>query len=247
MFQKEIRMRSKYFLKGFTLIEMLLGLSIFSIIAVSLYGTLDSALRLNRRSDDVNGIYCEARWVLDQMAGDLERMRAFNFANSYPQLTAFSGSSDKISFLSSTDTGLKVISYYLELPDQGTVHKVIIGGHTNENRSLTVRYEEKFVLYSLVREEKSFADYVAGNAQARVEKDVLSPHIQEGSLKFSYAYLQGQQEDGKIAWKDSWEEPYIPAGVRIKATFVKPGKVKQPIVFTKDVYIPAGYLIEENH
>ncbi|HOW35222.1 MAG TPA: prepilin-type N-terminal cleavage/methylation domain-containing protein [Candidatus Omnitrophota bacterium] len=239
-------MRSKYSFKGFTLIEVLLGLSIFSIIAVSLYGTLDSALRLSRRSDDVNGIYREARWALDQIAGDLERMRAFNFANSYPKLTAFSGNSDKISFVSATDTGLKVISYYLELPDQTTVHKVVIGGHTNKNRSLTVRYEEKFVLYSLVREEKLFTDYLTDNAQAKVEKDILSPHIQEGSLSFSFAYLEGQEEDEKITWKDSWEKPYTPSGVRIKATFIKPGKVKQPIVFTKDVYIPSGYLTEEN-
>lgn len=232
----------KKFIKGFTLIEVLLGLTIFSIIALSLYSTFHSGIEINKRSEEDNKVYREARWLLDRLAKDLENMSSYDFANSYPSLRAFNGDENRLSLVLPTEEGLKVVSYLLQSPQQDTVFKTIIGRHTKRNVSFISRFEERLNLDLFVRKESSFADYLQTEPDKDIEEEILSTSVKEGSLKFSYAFLEGEGENAKITWRDSWKEKYLPSGVRIQITLVKSGRLPEPVTMERDIYIPTGYL-----
>ena len=72
------------------------------------------------------------------------------------------------------------------------------------------------------------------------EKEVLSQHVQEGSLRFSYAYRDEKDPGGKIIWKDQWKETFNPAGVRVEIVFINPDNPSQPLTVQRDILIPTG-------
>ena len=95
--------------KGFTLIEVLMALLIFSIIALTLYSTFSTAILAWRRAKDVNRVYREAKLSLDLISTSLKNAEFFDFSRNYPDLKLFNGEVDKISFYISSDFGLKKI------------------------------------------------------------------------------------------------------------------------------------------
>ncbi len=233
----------KYFLKGFTLVEMLLGFLIFSIIAVTAYSIFHSGLILSKRSDDKNAIFREMAWSLDTLAKDLENMVAYDFSNSYSDRTSFTGTSGTLSLILPTNDGLKEIVYSLKKEDLGSIYKVIIGASSRAPSSIVSRYTEKSAaVSSLTREEKPLIDDLASLGEG--QEEVLSPHIEEGSLKFSYAYIEGKDENAKLVWRDKWDLNYLPSGVKVNLTFVKP-VTQESAAIERDIYIASGYLGEE--
>ncbi|MBM3251331.1 MAG: prepilin-type N-terminal cleavage/methylation domain-containing protein, partial [Candidatus Omnitrophica bacterium] len=161
-------------LKGFTLIEILIVLTIFSVVALSLYSTFFSGTSVWRRSEDLNRIYQEARWSLDTIANELRNAVILDYSNIYPDFVVFEGGSDKISFLGITDDGIKKISYFLENENSGHVLK---------------------------RREIAFIDSLLG-LESEKSTEVFSDLACEGGLKFSYAY--GSNDSGEdISWQDN--------------------------------------------
>jgi len=227
---------------AFTLIEVLLGLTIFAIIALSLYNTFASGLLLERRSKTLGRVYREATWSLNRMAEDLENMLPYNFAGSYPEKTAFSGDEKKTTFLLGSNEGLKVVSYYIQTPETATIHKVIIGERTKRNKAITVRKEEREARVAfLVREERSLTDYLQSVVQSQDEDvEIMSSRIKEGGLSFQYAYKEGQESTAEIEWKSTWKGKEIPAGVRIQMIFLSMDKSNKPVSFERTVFIPPG-------
>lgn len=232
---------------AFTLIEFLLGLSIFSIIALVLYQTFSSGLAINQRSERVNRIYKEVRWSLDKIAQDLENMIPYDFRNSYPNELAVWGDQDKIFFLAPSVEGIKRVGFFLQPLEAGSVYKTIIGRHHKGKESIVAHYEERVSLNALVREEKSFLESLQDTPTENVLTDILCGHVIEKGLKFSYAYVEGQGENVTIVWKDEWGEWYIPSGVRIEMTFLNPENPKDTMSIRKDIFIPAGFLGQKDN
>lgn len=228
--------------KAFTLIEVLLGLTIFSIIALSLYSTFNIGMLLNRRSDEGNVIFREARWSFDRLSNDLQNMRPYNFSNSYSSKTAFVGENSKVSFILATSDGLKVVSYSLKSPEYGSVFKTIIGQRQTHNTNIISRFEEKSDVELLVREETSLAGSLQSDKKGNTDYDTLSINIKKDSLKFLYAYIEGQEENAKVVWKDSWDREYFPSLIRVALAFESKDKSKGPLIIQKDIYIPIGSL-----
>ena len=228
--------------KAFTLVEVLLGLTIFSIIALSLYSTFSSGMLLNRRSDEGNVIFREARWSLDRLSDDLQNMRPYNFGNSYSKKTAFVGESSKISFILATDEDLKVVSYSLKTPEYGSIFKTIIGRRQTGNANIISRFEEKSDVQLLVREEIPLVDWLQSQPAEKTDYDTLSVNVKKDSLKFSYAYVEGQGGNAKIVWKDSWDREYFPSLIRVSVTFDNKNGSKGPLIIQKDIYVPTGSL-----
>ncbi|MFA5059227.1 MAG: prepilin-type N-terminal cleavage/methylation domain-containing protein [Candidatus Omnitrophota bacterium] len=232
--------------RSFTLIEMLLALSIFAIVALSLYSVFSSGIRLNKRSNDVNAIYREMRWSLGRIAEDLENVVFYDFSGSYPDKTAFDGRSNEISFLAATSKGLKTVRYSAQPLGFGSVHQVIIGKHSTENQKIVSQYQEEEVArHAFVREELFFIDDLRSGQEKNSTKEVLSSNLQENGLTFSFAYLQGEGESAKIFWNNSWDKPYIPSGIRVRLTFVNPRDPQETVAMEKEIYIPTGFLGQE--
>ncbi len=85
---------------AFTLIELILGLSIFSIISLCLYGVFSGGIQVNRKSKNQNDFYREIRMSFSLMEKELENMVSYGFsAARYEDKSSFMGSDNQISFI----------------------------------------------------------------------------------------------------------------------------------------------------
>ena len=233
--------RNAYLIRkdGFTIIELFLGLLIFSIVAMMLYSVFSTGLKIDRKTRNTGKILNEMRWSVHQMVLELENMLPFNFANSYPDKVAFEGQSDRVSFILASgkkNLDFKVISYYLQKPSYGKIRKTVIGQKNSKNVSIVSHYEQESAKTMwLVHEEKTFSEYLQDKSG---EIEILSSSLKEGGLKFSYAFVEEGSQD--IIWKEIWKEPHLPLGVRMELTFWNPENPNQDIPIERDVLIPIG-------
>ncbi len=231
--------------RGFSLIEAILALSIFSVLALCLYGTFSSGMMLNRRGETTDEVYRQMRWTMARVADELTSMVNYDFKNSKSEMTACVGERDRIAFLLPTPQGLKIIRYQLDSLAYGTVHKTVVGEHYSDMKSILVNYKETATNYALIREEEDFASYfgdVADNnsSPSGNGRSVLSANIKAGGLKFLYAYQQGEEENFKIVWKDKWDLPQIPRAVQVQISFVDPEDKNKERQLTQNIFIPTG-------
>ncbi len=228
--------------KSFTFVEVMLALSMFAIIALSLYSTFSVASLAWRKSQDSNRIYREAKWALDEIAKQLRDASFFDFSRHYPDLKLFDGQEDKITFLIADDSGLKRISFFLEKPDFGTIHKVVIGKRGKMPDKIVYNYEQVSQrLLTLQEKTHNFLDSLS-NKTGTEESFNLTSLVKEGGLKFSYAYKTAETEAlENLVWKDRFEsQGQIPRLVKITLTLVNPKNLKQERSFEKIVFIPTG-------
>ncbi len=224
---------------GFTFIELLLALGIFSVIALCLYSTFASGLRLNERAGGTDRVGREIQWTMERMARDLENLRDYDFSASDPGKKAFVGTPGSVLFLVSRDDALKAVTLTLQPPDPVQIHKILIGRRTEAPDTIMAEYAEERQTEFLIRRQREFVDYLVGDESAG-KTDVLSPHVKAGSLFFQYADVSGE-EDKTIEWEDIWEKDYLPYGVRIRLTFLPPEEDAREMPVTREVYIPLKF------
>ena len=181
------------------------------------------------------------------MSVDLENAVLYDFTNSYPEKTAFTGENDVVTFFLAAGKGLKVIRYYLDSPREGSVHKVVVGARHDRNVDTLVDYREQEVrLRDLVREEWDFPEYVGGVIAKDHAAEVIATDVREDSLKFSYGSLlstagsEGNKTADVYEWREAWTESYIPLMVRIEMDFLLTGPAPRMITMRKDVFVPHG-------
>jgi len=233
-------------LSAFTLIELILALSIFSVVALSLYGAFASGMKIEQRAEKGGRLYREIRWALDMVAKDLENMVPYDFKNSYPEKLAFYGQSNKFSCIVPKESGLTAVSYYIRPPEEGSIYTTIIGRHYDKNTSMVANFEKELSVNLLIREERPFIESLQDELNKEPEIDVLSTRIKEASFNIYYAYIEGDQDNVQIVWKDSWEFNYLPSGVRVEITLLPLSKTEDAKTIQKDFFIPSGFLGRES-
>lgn len=229
---------------AFTLIELLLGLSIFALIALSVYSVFWGGMRLTRKAQRQNPVYREMRLTMDLMSRELENMVNYDFTGSYPDKFAVMGANKEVTFILDSDDGLKAVSYFLIAPDYGSIHKTIIGNTYSKNVTVTTKSIKSTPVQYLVRREALFSDYLSGN-QEDVQTEVISTHIKKNGLRISYKNLI--EVDGVLesSWGSSWEFPHVPGHVRVELDFVSEHGNGGELTFTWDILIPTGALFKE--
>ncbi|MBM3248457.1 MAG: type II secretion system protein [Candidatus Omnitrophica bacterium] len=206
---------------GMTFIEILIGLTIFSVVAVSLYSTFFSSTSAWKKSEDLNRMYQEARWSMDTIAKELHNAVIFSYKNSYPNFKVFEGKADSISFLNEDDYGINRVLYFLEAKENG-------GGE----------------IFLLKRQESSLIDSLQISVEEKSE-EIFSSLVAKDGLKFSYAHGVVNGEDEEIEWKSDWEESEnIPMGVKVELVLQNPGNPNVKTTFSKTVFIPMGVIGE---
>ncbi len=230
---------------AFTLIEILLAVTLFSIVALSLYGVFSSGMKIQSKIEGASVLYGESFWSLEKMAKDLENAVSYSYANSYPGRLAFLGEENKVSFLIATDSGLRAVSYFSEPFEESFMHKVVVGGHSSKNAKVVTSREESEKDDMLLRTEKSFIEDLNVASDEKKCRQVMISHIKKGSLQFFYAYLEGDAQAPTVSWKKSWNKDYLPSGVRIQLTCVNSRKKGEDFVLQRDVYIPTGFFAQE--
>ena len=220
---------------GFTLIEVLLGLSIFSIIALCLFSAFRGAMQIKQKSDDQNTILREARWAFLRMNQDLKNMARYDFSGSVPQMRACAGARDKISFLKLSDQGLRVVSFYLAPPEKIFVHKILIRSKHRGNQKTVLTAQENSPTMLLIREEIPLIDYWQGKESSLEDKEILSADIKRDGLEFFYA----QETPEETIWKALWDQNDLPSGVRVRLSFQVQNSQKI-LELLEDVFISSG-------
>jgi len=229
--------------KGFTMIELILGLMLFSMISMTLFSVYASGMRLSRDSQKNDSIYREARWTLLLMTNELENIISYTFANSYPEKTSFSGEANQLGFVLPTQDGLKYVSYYLVPESHEYVHKVIVGDTYKKNVDVYLSNTVEDEHFYLIRQESPFIDFLAGE-EKEGETEIIATQLKRNGLKLEYGYLENEAST-KSSWKGIWNFSGIPMNVRISLQFTNENKSKdnneiEDLIFTKEIYIPQG-------
>lgn len=202
--------------ESFTVIELLIALSIFAVVAVTLYSTFSAGLSVWKRSGDTSDSYQDIRVVLDDMARDFKDM--IYFSKDKESMFVFSGMPKEITLMTL---------------EEGATEKL------EPNREVVrVAYSFDDVKGELTGQE---ADITLGFDVNEAEKDILLKGLED--FKFEYCYYSGD-EDEPYLWEEEWkdENMQIPRGIRI-TVFPKNGKnAKDTSKITRIIFIPTGIL-----
>lgn len=229
---------NNHYKQGFTLIEILLAISIMSLVLMGVYATFWGGVSLSKRSQDNNQLFREIRWAIDLVSRDLENMVPYDFSGSYENVSAFAGKSDTITFLKEVDGQLKAVSYALIAPDEAKRRSVSIGQTFKKNVSGVVnKVTARKKAYYLVREQADFLDYVLGlDSDSTVE--IISMHVADGGLRFSFGFTEGESK--QLTYKPEWDKPYIPSHVKVDFDFLLE-ESEQSLSVSREVLIPTGF------
>ncbi len=239
--------------RGFTFIELIIALTIFSIIGLAIYSTFSSGLNIWRRGEDVSRLQQEGRWALDRIAKELRNAVIYNYGPAYPDAVLFLGEKDKMSFLSlvynssASQSEIKKITYYLETPKYGVSHQTQIGTRGKRPDEITTHYEQSQTsLTSLQRREETLVQSLQPQEQESVKSEPLTNLVKTEGLLFSYAFGQKTEAGENIVWKDSLEsKTELPKGVKITLILQNPKNASDEAIFTKTVFLPQGKLVQE--
>lgn len=226
---------------GFTLIELLLGVVITSIILLTVYAVFFAALDIRERSLRQEDTIGQMGIALEAMARDLENTVGYNFANSYPEIKAFNGAKDRVTFLQSSPNGLRFVSYFLQEKDEGRRHEVKIGRHSKRNVAVTESKTGKEAAYDLIRESRPFVDYLNQSEDGK-ETRIVCRNLKSDGLNFSFGSVN--PDSGERSWYTAWSFNVIPALTKVELVS-GPGSSGPGVQLAKMVLNPAGTMIVE--
>lgn len=218
--------RKPKFLTGFTLLELLIAVTIFSITALALYSSFHAGMRILRRAQEVMKSHQDLRLAMNELSLDLRNSLLCPIHKEEKEKPAveeeeeepvyfFFGEGKKFTFVTLRDVYVSAgrlksqicnVTYYLD----GTETKRLIRIIKYQGRGFVTRPGE---------EEGLLAD------------------IEDMEVQYSY---KGEEEDSPPLWLNSWEqEEEVPLGVKIKFRLKGLGTLRD---FTKTVFIPVGAL-----
>lgn len=212
-------------LTGFTFIELTIAVTIFSVIAVSIYSVFNAGLRTWKRTSPIIEENQATRFFFDIIAKDLKS--AICYKNN-PDYINFDGESQRISFWALVEvlgennaitTELAKVTYFLETEPvkpgaKSTGAKVIARNVATILDGFKENPEKTEQLISGVKENDFGFEFC---------------YKEPGSSQTEYAYIWDKDE-----WNDkTGKKSVIPRGVRIRLG-----------TLTKTVFIPTGELGE---
>ena len=254
--------------KGFSLVELLIALGIFSVIALSLYVVFANGLRIQKEAKNLEDVYRDARFIMESITQDVENMvplssgqngqeimqtilreatsrnvniiaGSFSMGSSSIKQSFFKGDEKSVNMAVPFNGELREVRYELKPSSELKVFKTLVGETYKANQNITVRSEENFETESFIREVRPIKEGKEEETDDFTE-EVLSPYILKDQVKFQYAARDGKEASMPYTWKDSWEEDYFPAGIRVEMSFFNPNNEKMPIILRKDIFIPLG-------
>ena len=217
---------------GFTLIEMIIAVTIFAIIAASIYATFNAGIRMWLKTSPMIEANQRMRIFFNTLSLDLK-----NIVTYYPKLTSATSSFAPSSFSSFGDE--EPLNFEGE-PDRISFMTIMNvsdqdGAFHGEIARVAYVYDKanKTVKRLVATKREGFDESKA------VTVEVLS-NVEAENFGFEYCYKSSTSSfnEYEYEWKKTWEgeknKQRIPRGVRIRA-----GE------FTKTVFIPTGELGEE--
>jgi len=174
------RLKRSLSLTGFTMIELLIAVLIFSIIASVVYSVFSTGTSVWRRTKDATQISMTINSVLEDLAKELRA--AVKYAGKDASLE-FTGEKDKIYFCSLSDT----------VTDEGQykeIYRISYYADSGEETETLDLFKRKA---SLIKGGFEIDD---------TEERVLVTSLDD--FKIEYAYRDSM---GEVAWSEEWKNP----------------------------------------
>ena len=252
-------------LSGFTLIEVLVAVGIFSVIAVTLYTTYSNAMQIDRRSRAVGLAYRQARWAIAVLSADLENVvdehlpmsedgavhrvtvgdaTDHNVTVVTGEMTeeradtfSFSGDAQALSFIRAVPGGLVVVRYALRpVADLDTDSAGT--DWAGFVPAWMVEAGEAGLGQVLIREQAELRSLDLDSDSAWRQTVLLRNLDGEQPV---FAYVPGPQvgDSEEIPWQEDWSEQSLPSGVRFNIAYAQ-GAGDQGGALHQDILIPLG-------
>jgi prepilin-type N-terminal cleavage/methylation domain-containing protein len=206
---------------GFTLVEVILAVSILSFVFIGVYSIWSASLKAWRRGGDATEVFQRQRVVMETLAQLAQS--AVYFASS-PNLYAVigiknPGLGDSVSFVTASDAFLPPS----EATDVG-MRRVTISLEQDEYRRT----------YLAIVNQPALS--VTDNSKQEVQAHVVSMDVSG----FFVRYLDPR--DG--AWYDKWEDAnLIPSAMEFTVVFGQPGDQIPPVTVTRAIDLPVADFI----
>ena len=218
-------MNKSFSQKGFTLLELILSISILSLVLVIVYTTLSMGSRVWEKGErDIENLQ-RKRVVMNLLSREIKSIFPYKVTPSqldtHKVFYAFEGKNDTISFVSAVPLrggkgGLSWLTFWVE-----------------EDMGLVV--VERDALRSDIFRERDTID--------KDEIEVLDQEVTE--IQFSYYKLKrGKSEgEGEGEWKEKWDaekEGTLPHAVKVELTFKEKGRGKdaEEEFYKRELIIP---------
>ncbi len=224
--------------KGLTLIELLLGLSIFSVMAVSLCLVFHNGVMISRRAQEQSGQDWQTYFALEMIARDLESM--VQYTNTVSGEGGLKGTESEVSMIVSAGDGLKEVRYFLIAPEQSVIYRTEV----NRDGAWRSAFQKKGSqaqgrAMTLVREASDFPCLERPCKGGGASQEILSFWVIEGGLKFMYAAGVAEDQTEDLKWEPRWEEAALPLGVAVNIQFID-ADGNSTYTMSKRILIPAG-------
>lgn len=192
--------------RGFTLIEILVAISILVVVAAVLYRSMALTYETKARVMEINDRYHEGRQVMERITREL-RMAFLHAAPAVGELeedptfkTVFNGEEEELSFAATAHLRMRAES---RESDQAEFHYFL---KSPEHKS---KYRGK----TLYRRE-------SGRIDSKPDRGGSTWPMVDGVKELKFEYWDEKKEIAEDAWKRSWdsekdEKDLLPARVRI--------------------------------
>jgi general secretion pathway protein J len=214
---------------GFTLVEVMLAITILSLVIIAVYSTWSAALMAWRRGSNATEVFQRQRIVIDTLT-ELAQSAVY-FAAS-PTLYAVVGTSkpgwgDSVSFVTASDVALP--------PSEAIaagMRRVTISMEQDE-------YGRKYLAIVNAPAVSANESNTTSTTTVQLQAHVLSMDV----TGFSVRYLN----PGDGAWYDQWEETtLIPSAMEFTVAFGQEGDRVPPVVVTRAIDLPVAAFIAQN-
>jgi len=208
--------KNKVKIKGFTLIELIIAMLIFSIIAVAIYSTFSTGLIAWRKGEESSRSYQDARLILNRMA--LELRNAFFYSN-----IKFVGKANELYFATFLP--------FSSLPGIDQLQLYRVAYHLDNNHSL--QYQEE-----------SLPEVFQGKEE-KAQEFASSVQELSFAYGYEY-FREGKKEPQFIWKDEWIDKKAVPSLVRITLILEGNSGTPEGITFVRTVYLPTGIMgIEE--
>lgn len=220
---------NKYIRKNnFTMIELLIAISLFASIMVALYSALSVGIYSWKRGDQGSTLHQKARIILDNITTDIRNCTYFSYIQ-------FVGQANQIYF-----------PMVLPVTKEKKSDKTVFDENVFKVTYLLERLSYRDRNSSLMRKHETFLESLD---PTRVKPKEVAPDIVE--LSFQYPFKTEEEKEDpnaeySIYWKDEWKiKNKIPMAVKIKLVIAdekNPESRDEYLTFERTVFIPQGTL-----
>ncbi|NLE65587.1 MAG: type II secretion system protein [Elusimicrobia bacterium] len=219
---------------GFSLVETLLGVLIFSIVASGLGGVLLGALDLNRQVRSLHERYQSVRLALDLMTRDLENALPYEFSFSPESKTPFWGLGDQMVFFIPSEEGIQEVRYSQGPWDLGQVKKTLIR-HVKDVRDIFDETKDAEEIRYLLRTRVPLVDKLR-DPEETGRTQVLVSGLKEEGLRLRYGRIDRSGASPRVTFQEEWREKGFPSVVRVEFSS-SDQKAGAPVVMAQDIYL----------